>query len=182
VLNAGIYKAIGKKGVRPPPARRALQPRSHAPGCWTARRLLVVAALSRRRAAARAQVYYGFKLGHTVPWVRPSARGAAATAVRLAQAAPRRCANAPPLPRTARIARSRARPGARCRCGTLRRAQFSGFPFNLGIRHPQYVGSVLTIWGLAALLWAPDVRPALPQLAGGWTLMYVVTGLVEDKL
>ena len=71
-------------------------------------------------------MYYGFKLGHTIPWCK-------------------------------------------------------GFPFNLGIRHPQYVGAVLTLWGAAALLWAPAARPALPQVGAAWTALYVFTGLIEDN-
>ena len=49
------------------------------------------------QAIGHAGVYYGFKLGHTIPWV-------------------------------------------------------DGFPFNLGVPHPQYVGSVATVVGMAALV------------------------------
>ena len=80
-----------------------------------------------RRPLPRAtQVYYGFKLGHKVPWV-------------------------------------------------------TGFPFNLGISHPQYVGATLTLWGLAALLWAPEQRPALLQVCAAWTGLYVFTGVIESR-
>jgi hypothetical protein len=59
--------------------------------------------------------------------------------------------------------------------------QYYGFPFNLGISHPQYVGSALTVWGLVALLWAPEVRPALVQVAAAWTGLYVATGIIESN-
>ena len=81
---------------------------------------------SRGALPAAAQVYYGFKLGHKIPWV-------------------------------------------------------TGFPFNLGISHPQYVGATLTLWGLAALLWAPEQRPALVQVCAAWTGLYVFTGVIESR-
>jgi hypothetical protein len=59
--------------------------------------------------------------------------------------------------------------------------QYHGFPFNLGISHPQYIGSALTVWGLVALLWAPEVRPALVPVAASWTGLYVATGIMESK-
>ena len=65
------------------------------------------------RAIGHEGVYYGFKLGHTIPW-------------------------------------------------------HDGFPFNL-VPHPQYVGSVLTVWGVVAL-----VR-ALPTLAASTTLPKLAT-------
>ena len=57
----------------------------------------------------------------------------------------------------------------------------TGFPFNLGIRHPQYVGSVMTVWALVLLLWDPAVRPQLAQVGAAWTARDVATGLIEDK-
>ena len=80
--------------------------------------------LSIFRAIGQAGVYYGFKLGHTVPWVH-------------------------------------------------------GFPFNV-VSHPQYVGSVLTVWALAVLLWA-QAPAGLGLLTAYWTLLYVVTGLQESS-
>ena len=62
------------------------------------------------QAIGHAGVYYGFKLGHTVPWV-------------------------------------------------------DGFPFNLGVPHPQYVGSVATVAGMAALV---SDAVAAGGNGGGW--------------
>jgi hypothetical protein len=59
--------------------------------------------------------------------------------------------------------------------------QCTDFPFSLGIRHPQYVGSVLTLWGFVALLWDPAQRPALLHVALAWTGLYGVTAVIEDK-
>jgi hypothetical protein len=75
-------------------------------------------------AIGRVGVYYGFKLGHKVPWV-------------------------------------------------------TGWPFDT-VAHPQYVGSVLSVWGLVALLWGN--LPAGPLLALGlyWTGLYIVTGAHEQ--
>ena len=71
-------------------------------------------------------VYYGFKLGHTVPWAQ-------------------------------------------------------GWPFDT-ISHPQYVGSVLSVWALVALLWGQVSPAALLVLASYWTGLYVVTGLQEEHV
>ena len=55
------------------------------------------------------------------------------------------------------------------------------FPFNLGIRHPQYVGAVMTIWACIVLVW--QQRPGgLLTLALYWTLLYAATALWEDLL
>ena len=75
----------------------------------------------------------------------------------------------------------RARRARRRLTRVTRTPQASGFPFNLGIRHPQYVGSVATVWALVLLLWAPAARPALAQVGAAWTALYVVTGIIEDK-
>lgn len=74
------------------------------------------------KAIGHVGVYYGFKLGHAVPWV-------------------------------------------------------DGFPFSV-VAHPQYVGSVLSVWGAAVMWWtqAPD---GLGLLVGYWTLLYVFTGIME---
>ncbi|KAL4430840.1 hypothetical protein ABPG75_006096 [Micractinium tetrahymenae] len=76
------------------------------------------------KAIGHAGVYYGFKLGHTVPWV-------------------------------------------------------SGFPFNV-VSHPQYVGSVATVLGGAALVWT-QAPQGLGLLTLYWTLLYVATAIQEDK-
>jgi methylene-fatty-acyl-phospholipid synthase len=76
------------------------------------------------RAIGTAGVYYGFKLGHSVPWV-------------------------------------------------------TGWPFDT-VSHPQYVGSVLSVWGLIALLWGQAPRGALLSLGGYWTALYAVTGAFEQ--
>ena len=55
-----------------------------------------------------------------------------------------------------------------------------GFPFNV-VSHPQYVGSVLTVWGMAALLWT-QAPAGLGLIAAYWTLLYVITAFWEDKL
>ena len=77
------------------------------------------------RAIGHAGVYYGFKLGHSVPWV-------------------------------------------------------DGFPFNV-VRHPQYVGSVLSVWAAVALLWT-QAPSGLALLAAYWTTLYVITGWMESSL
>jgi phosphatidyl-N-methylethanolamine N-methyltransferase len=76
------------------------------------------------KAIGHTGVYYGFKLGHKVPWV-------------------------------------------------------DGFPFNV-VRHPQYVGSVATIWGAAML--AAGVVPLadVSLLVFYWTLLYIFTGIMES--
>lgn len=75
------------------------------------------------KAIGHAGVYYGFKLGHTIPWV-------------------------------------------------------DGFPFNV-VSHPQYVGSVMTVWSVAALLWT-QAPSGFGLLAAYWTGLYVITGFMES--
>ena len=74
-------------------------------------------------AIGKVGVYYGSKLGHTVPWV-------------------------------------------------------TGWPFDT-VSHPQYVGSVLSVWGLAVLLWGSVPGGALVAVAAYWTGLYVITGVQE---
>jgi methylene-fatty-acyl-phospholipid synthase len=57
----------------------------------------------------------------------------------------------------------------------------TGFPFNLGVRHPQYLGSVLSVWAFLALLWGSG-RPSLLPVCGAWTGLYAATAWVEDSL
>ena len=72
-------------------------------------------------------VYYGYKLGKTIPWV-------------------------------------------------------TGFPFNLGLRHPQYVGNILTWWGVFQLLISSAVlSTGFLQLATFGMLGYTVIGMVEEN-
>ena len=71
-------------------------------------------------------VYYGFKLGRSVPWC-------------------------------------------------------SAFPFNVGLRHPQYVGVVLTILGgVFVLLSEPLVVAGLVQACLAWAGMYVAMSVMEQ--
>uniref|UniRef100_A0A383V562 phosphatidyl-N-methylethanolamine N-methyltransferase n=1 Tax=Tetradesmus obliquus TaxID=3088 RepID=A0A383V562_TETOB len=57
----------------------------------------------------------------------------------------------------------------------------NGWPFD-SVSHPQYVGSVLTVWGLVALVWGQAPAAALGIMAGFWTLVYVVTAVQEQYL
>lgn len=75
------------------------------------------------QAIGHAGVYYGYKLGHMIPWVE-------------------------------------------------------GFPFNV-VSHPQYVGSVMTIWGAAVLLWSQS-PPGFGWLVSYWTGLYLITGCMES--
>eukprot|EP00928_Gymnodinium_smaydae_P030552 TRINITY_DN22688_c0_g1_i1.p3 TRINITY_DN22688_c0_g1~~TRINITY_DN22688_c0_g1_i1.p3 ORF type:complete len:241 (-),score=47.93 TRINITY_DN22688_c0_g1_i1:364-1044(-) len=79
------------------------------------------------RAIGNAGVYYGFKLGKTVPWCH-------------------------------------------------------GFPFNTGLRHPQYVGVVLTLGGALAVFLCEELAArGLPQLVVAWAAMYVAMCAVEQS-
>lgn len=54
-----------------------------------------------------------------------------------------------------------------------------GFPFNV-VSHPQYVGAVLSIWGLALALW--QQRPdGTVLVAAYWTLLYAITAVQEGS-
>ena len=56
-----------------------------------------------------------------------------------------------------------------------------GFPFNVGLRHPQYVGVVLTLWGALAVLLSADTAAAeLPQIVLAWGGMYVLMAMMEQ--
>lgn len=77
------------------------------------------------KAIGHVGVYYGFKLGHTVPWV-------------------------------------------------------NGWPFDT-VSHPQYVGSVLSVWAGVALLWGQVAPPLLVVLGLYWTALYVATAVHEDR-
>ena len=55
-----------------------------------------------------------------------------------------------------------------------------GFPFNI-VRHPQYVGAVLTIWVCMALVWG-QAPGGMLVLALYWTLLYAATASWEEFL
>lgn len=55
----------------------------------------------------------------------------------------------------------------------------TGWPFD-AVSHPQYVGSVATVWGLAALVSGQAPAGLLP-LALFWTALYAITALQEDR-
>jgi hypothetical protein len=57
---------------------------------------------------------------------------------------------------------------------------YTGFPFNKGIPHPQYFGSVLTIWALAALLYTAAHGTPMLFMMLTWSLMYVFTSYIEQ--
>mmetsp|Transcript_107784 Transcript_107784/g.344087 ORF Transcript_107784/g.344087 Transcript_107784/m.344087 type:complete len:230 (-) Transcript_107784:24-713(-) len=57
----------------------------------------------------------------------------------------------------------------------------SGFPFNVGLRHPQYVGVVLTLYGgLLVLLCEELAKIYFPQLVLVWAFMYVAMSAMEQ--
>jgi Phospholipid methyltransferase len=55
-----------------------------------------------------------------------------------------------------------------------------GFPFNV-VSHPQYVGSVFSIWGLVVAFWQQQPEGTL-LVAGYWTLLYALTAFQESFL
>jgi hypothetical protein len=58
-------------------------------------------------------------------------------------------------------------------------AWYEGFPFTV-VPHPQYVGCVLCIWGLVALLLnQANVDVGLLTIASVWSGFYCFTGLIE---
>ena len=57
---------------------------------------------------------------------------------------------------------------------------YTGFPFNV-VSHPQYVGSVLTIWGVFALtLTQAHLSAGYAVICVVWSLYYVITGYIEE--
>ncbi|KAJ1463282.1 hypothetical protein M885DRAFT_556994 [Pelagophyceae sp. CCMP2097] len=55
------------------------------------------------------------------------------------------------------------------------------FPFNVGLRHPQYVGVVLTLLGLLSVFQSQELAEAgMAMLIVGWSLMYVYMSLMEE--
>jgi methylene-fatty-acyl-phospholipid synthase len=58
-------------------------------------------------------------------------------------------------------------------------AWYEGFPFTM-VPHPQYVGCVLCIWGVVAvLLNQANINAGLLTIASAWSTFYCVTGLIE---
>lgn len=56
----------------------------------------------------------------------------------------------------------------------------SGFPFNLGYRHPQYVGGTLSQYALFAVLSSPATQAAgLLSLLAWWTVNYAFVSWME---
>lgn len=55
----------------------------------------------------------------------------------------------------------------------------TGWPFDT-VSHPQYVGSVLSIWGILALVWGQAPGAALAAVAVFWTGIYIITALHEQ--
>lgn len=56
----------------------------------------------------------------------------------------------------------------------------TGFPFNLGLRHPQYVGAMLSWTGIFALLAAtPSTAPPLGFVLLGWSGLYCASAAHE---
>ncbi len=55
----------------------------------------------------------------------------------------------------------------------------SGWPFDT-VAHPQYVGSVLSVWALVALVWGHAPPASLLVLGGYWTALYALTGAFEQ--
>lgn len=57
----------------------------------------------------------------------------------------------------------------------------TGWPFDT-VSHPQYVGSVLSIWGMLALVWGQAPAAPLLTLAAYWTCVYIVTAVQEQYM
>ena len=55
----------------------------------------------------------------------------------------------------------------------------TGFPFNIGLRHPQYVGVVLTLLGATTVMIAAPLA-LFVQLMLAWAGMYVVMSVMEQ--
>lgn len=58
-------------------------------------------------------------------------------------------------------------------------AWYEGFPFTV-VPHPQYVGCILCIWGVAAVLYSQAaVAAGLLTVSCVWTGYYIFTGVIE---
>jgi hypothetical protein len=57
----------------------------------------------------------------------------------------------------------------------------TGFPFNIGLRHPQYVGVVLTLWsGLLVCISEGTLRCGFVQALVAWAGMYCIMCAMEQ--
>jgi len=56
---------------------------------------------------------------------------------------------------------------------------YNGFPFNV-VAHPQYVGAVFTLWGIAVLISTPAHALGLLQLCVLVTGLYIFTAITEQ--
>lgn len=56
----------------------------------------------------------------------------------------------------------------------------TGFPFNIGIRHPQYVGAVISLWGFFMIFVTPKTLG--PSIAGALliSVYYTLIGKMEE--
>jgi protein-S-isoprenylcysteine O-methyltransferase Ste14 len=54
----------------------------------------------------------------------------------------------------------------------------TGFPFNV-VSHPQYVGSILTVWGMGGIIWS-QAPAGFTLLLMFWSGLYLLTGLQEQ--
>jgi len=62
---------------------------------------------------------------------------------------------------------------------------YDGFPFSLGWycpKHPQYVGSAMTVWAVVLLLWTPTLSANLAAFGVFATSCYAFSAYVEDNL
>lgn len=57
---------------------------------------------------------------------------------------------------------------------------FDGFPFDV-YKHPQYIGSALSVWAVAILVWN-QTSAQIVTVAIYWTALYLVTAIWEDRL
>ena len=56
----------------------------------------------------------------------------------------------------------------------------TAFPFNAGFRHPQYVGAIISQYGVLLFVASADsVAAGLPLLTLWWTTLYVLTSVQE---
>jgi protein-S-isoprenylcysteine O-methyltransferase Ste14 len=57
---------------------------------------------------------------------------------------------------------------------------YEGFPFTV-VKHPQYVGCILTIWGMVSIFFAPEyIDLGLLTVASVWTMYYMFSGFIEN--
>ncbi len=56
----------------------------------------------------------------------------------------------------------------------------SCFPFNMGVSHPQYWGSTMTIWAAVVALWDKTHGEGLLCVGLCWSLLYAFSAAVEQ--